>query len=46
LLYCSDTYASDTPFWIPDPLAELYGEKDEGMLMMPYSLCTNDHRCE
>lgn len=46
LQYCSDTYASDTPWWIPDPTAELYGEKDEGMLMIPYSLCTNDHRCE
>ncbi|WWD16904.1 hypothetical protein CI109_101336 [Kwoniella shandongensis] len=44
LLYCSDTYASDTPYWIPDASAEVYGGKDEGMLMIPYSLCTNDHR--
>lgn len=46
LLYCSDTYAGDVPYYIPNPLAEVYGEKDDGMLMIPYSLCTNDHRCE
>ena len=37
LLYCSDTYADDIPYWIPSPLT-LDGEKDEGMLMIPYSL--------
>jgi peptidoglycan/xylan/chitin deacetylase (PgdA/CDA1 family) len=46
LLYCSDTYASDIPYYIPNPLAEVYGGKDDGMLMIPYSLCTNDHRCK
>ena len=43
-MYCSDTYAGDSPWWIPNPLATVYGEKDDGMLMIPYSLCTNDHR--
>lgn len=44
-LYCSDTYAGDSPWWIPNPLAKAYGEEDDGMLMIPYSLCTNDQRC-
>ncbi|ORY32010.1 hypothetical protein BCR39DRAFT_525191 [Naematelia encephala] len=44
LVYCSDTYASDEPYWIPDPAAEVHGGEDKGMLMIPYSLCTNDHR--
>ncbi|WVQ63905.1 uncharacterized protein L199_002061 [Kwoniella botswanensis] len=43
LLYCSDTYAGDEPYWAPDPYAEIYGGEDKGMLMIPYSLCTNDH---
>jgi peptidoglycan/xylan/chitin deacetylase (PgdA/CDA1 family) len=46
MLYCSDTYTSDVPYYIPNPLSKVYGEKDDGMLMIPYSACTNDHRCE
>jgi hypothetical protein len=46
MVYCSDSYASDLPYWIPDPIAKVHGGKDEGMLIIPYSLCTNDHRCE
>lgn len=44
LLYCSDTYASDVPYWVQDPYAAVHGGEDKGMLMIPYSLCTNDHR--
>ncbi|KAI0477490.1 hypothetical protein GGR56DRAFT_411310 [Xylariaceae sp. FL0804] len=44
LLYCSDTYAADTPYWVRDPYAAVHGGEDKGMLMVPYSLCTNDHR--
>ncbi|OXB38058.1 hypothetical protein LQV05_005949 [Cryptococcus neoformans] len=44
LLYSSDTYSGDEPYWSPDPYAAVHGGKDEGMLMIPYSLCTNDHR--
>ena len=46
LVYCSDTYKGDEPYWVEDPVAAVDGSKDEGMLMVPYSLCTNDHRCE
>jgi hypothetical protein len=46
LVYSSDTYASDSPYWVPDPYAAVHGGEDKGMLMIPYSLCTNDHRCE
>ena len=46
LLYCSDTYAADVPYWVRDPYAAVHGGEDRGMLMIPYSLCTNDHRCE
>lgn len=45
LLYCSDTYAADTPYWVKDPYAAVHGGEDKGMLMIPYSLCTNDQRC-
>jgi hypothetical protein len=45
LLYCSDTYGADTPYWVKDPYAAVHGGEDQGMLMVPYSLCTNDHRC-
>jgi hypothetical protein len=45
LVYSSDTYAADIPYWIPDPDAMIHGDEDKGMLMIPYSLCTNDHRC-
>ncbi|KAK5726870.1 hypothetical protein LTR15_002760 [Elasticomyces elasticus] len=44
LFYCSDTYSSDTPYWVQDPYAAVHGGPDEGMLMIPYSLVTNDHR--
>lgn len=43
LLYSSDTYASDVPYYVPSPLA-LDGEPDEGLLMIPYSLVNNDWR--
>lgn len=43
LLYCSDCYNADLPYWDPSPLT-LDGEKDEGMLMIPYTLVNNDHR--
>ncbi|RXK37205.1 hypothetical protein M231_05495 [Tremella mesenterica] len=41
LLYHSDTYATDTPYWIQDPLV-VKGEEDKGLLSIPYSLCNND----
>lgn len=41
----SDTYASDIPYWVRDPYAAVNGGEDDGMLMIPYSLCTNDHKC-
>ncbi|ORY88411.1 hypothetical protein BCR35DRAFT_263424 [Leucosporidium creatinivorum] len=43
LLYSSDTYAGDVPYYVPSPLA-LDGEPDEGLLMIPYSLVNNDWR--
>lgn len=43
LLYCSDCYNADLPYWIPSPLT-LDGEKDEGFLMIPYTVVNNDHR--
>ncbi|KAM0752933.1 glycoside hydrolase/deacetylase [Meredithblackwellia eburnea MCA 4105] len=43
LLYCSDTYSDDIPYYLPSPLA-MDGDKDEGLLMIPYSLTNNDHR--
>ncbi|KAL8292515.1 hypothetical protein RQP46_001127 [Phenoliferia psychrophenolica] len=46
LLYCSDSYAGDLPYYIPNPLhvADPVNEADEGLLMIPYSLVNNDHR--
>ncbi|EIW66227.1 hypothetical protein M231_02991 [Tremella mesenterica] len=44
LVYNSDSFGSDLPYYIPDPYSKIHGGKDEGMLMIPYSLCTNDHR--
>lgn len=41
LLYCSDAYADDLPYYVTSPLA-LDGDKDEGLLMIPYSLTNND----
>ncbi|GFZ48909.1 hypothetical protein JCM24511_06658 [Saitozyma sp. JCM 24511] len=41
LLYSSDAYAADTPYYIQDPLV-VKGEEDHGMLCVPYSLTNND----
>ena len=46
LLYCSDTYGADLPYYVQDPYAAVHSGEDKGMLMIPYSLCTNDHLCE
>ncbi|KAK0220939.1 hypothetical protein EDD85DRAFT_779806 [Armillaria nabsnona] len=43
LLYSSDTYADDLPYWVESPLAS-EGIEDEGLLMIPYSLDCSDHR--
>ncbi|KAF8972563.1 chitin deacetylase [Flammula alnicola] len=40
LLYQSDTYADDLPYWIPDPIA---GPK-EGLLLVPYTYDANDFK--
>ncbi|EIM88713.1 carbohydrate esterase family 4 protein [Stereum hirsutum FP-91666 SS1] len=40
LLYYSDYYGDDLPYWIPYP----GGEKDQGLLIVPYALDTNDFR--
>ncbi|KAM0753324.1 glycoside hydrolase/deacetylase [Meredithblackwellia eburnea MCA 4105] len=40
LLYSSDTYSDDLPYWVPRP----GGTKDEGLLMIPYALDTNDFK--
>lgn len=34
LLYWADTYADDLPYWTNKP----GGQKDEGLVMMPYTL--------
>ena len=39
-LYWADTYADDVPYWTCRP----GGSKDEGLLMMPYSLDCNDFK--
>lgn len=39
LLYNSDCYNSDIPYWVPSPLT-LDGEKDEGMLMIVSRIIT------
>lgn len=46
LVYSSDTYADDLPYYVQDPYAAVHGVEDKGLLMVPYSLCTNDHLCE
>ncbi|GAA5860427.1 hypothetical protein JCM8547_000301 [Rhodosporidiobolus lusitaniae] len=43
LLYTSDTYADDVPYYTESP-ATLDGEADDGLLNIPYSLSNNDHR--
>lgn len=40
LLYYSDDYSDDLPFWIPYPGAQ----EDEGLLILPYSHDCNDYR--
>ncbi|KAM0747464.1 glycoside hydrolase/deacetylase [Meredithblackwellia eburnea MCA 4105] len=45
LLYCSDTYTGDLPYYISNPLfVDGSEKKDEGLLMIPYNLVNNDHR--
>ncbi|GAA6041998.1 hypothetical protein JCM8097_009137 [Rhodosporidiobolus ruineniae] len=43
LLYSSDTYTDDVPYYTENPLT-LDGEEDTGLLHIPYSLTNNDHR--
>ncbi|THV02634.1 glycoside hydrolase/deacetylase [Dendrothele bispora CBS 962.96] len=43
LLYSSDSYADDLPYWVESPLAS-EGVSDGGLLIVPYSLDCNDHR--
>ncbi len=43
LLYCSDNYADDLPYWTESPLV-LDGQEDDGQLVIPYGLVNNDHR--
>ncbi|KAF9058701.1 putative polysaccharide deacetylase family protein [Rhodocollybia butyracea] len=40
LLWYSDDYSDDLPHWIPYP----GGRKDEGLLIVPYTLDTNDNK--
>ena len=37
LVYHSDCYSADTPYYIQDPMAAK-GEKDNGLVCVPYSL--------
>ncbi|KAK4689463.1 allantoinase, partial [Tremellales sp. Uapishka_1] len=41
LVYSSDAYAADTPYYTQDPLV-VRGEEDHGLLLVPYSLLNND----
>ncbi|THW28630.1 glycoside hydrolase/deacetylase [Aureobasidium pullulans] len=43
LLWMSDSYADDVPYWVDVP-AEKGVEKPEGMLMIPYSYDCNDYK--
>ncbi|KAK7025459.1 hypothetical protein VNI00_015987 [Paramarasmius palmivorus] len=43
LLYSSDSFADELPFWVESPLVD-EGEKDDGLLIIPYSLDCDDHR--
>ena len=43
LLWLSDNYGDDLPFWKPVPKAVTSG-KDEAMLVLPYSLDCNDFK--
>ncbi|KIK53041.1 carbohydrate esterase family 4 protein [Collybiopsis luxurians FD-317 M1] len=40
LLWYSDDYSDDLPYWIPYP----GGKKEEGLLIVPYSLDNNDYK--
>ncbi|KIR32103.1 hypothetical protein I352_05333 [Cryptococcus deuterogattii MMRL2647] len=40
LKYYSDAYNDDLPYWIPSPVEN----QDEGLLIIPYGLDTNDFR--
>ncbi|KAF8168452.1 hypothetical protein B0H34DRAFT_59488 [Crassisporium funariophilum] len=40
LLYQSDTYADDLPYWIPDPVVG----SEEGLLLVPYTYDSNDFK--
>lgn len=39
LKYWSDDYSDDLPHWIPRP-----GDRDQGLLIVPYALDTNDYK--
>ncbi|GAA6014799.1 hypothetical protein JCM10207_002185 [Rhodosporidiobolus poonsookiae] len=43
LLYSSDSYSDDLPYWVVSPLAE-EGYEDEGLLIVPSSLDCGDWR--
>ncbi|KAF9255234.1 glycoside hydrolase/deacetylase [Marasmius fiardii PR-910] len=43
LLYSSDSFADELPFWVENPLAR-EGVNDDGLLIIPYSLDCDDHR--
>lgn len=40
LLWYADSYADDLPYWIPYP----GGSEDEGLLIVPYTMDTNDYK--
>lgn len=40
LLWYSDSYSDDLPYWIPYP----GGNKDKGLLIIPYTMDTNDYK--
>ncbi|OCF72565.1 hypothetical protein I204_06947 [Kwoniella mangroviensis CBS 8886] len=40
LEYWCDDYSDDLPYWIPMP----GGQKDQGLLVIPYTLDTNDYK--
>ncbi|KAM0746463.1 hypothetical protein T439DRAFT_384189 [Meredithblackwellia eburnea MCA 4105] len=45
MLYTSDSYGDDLPYWVSSPLAE-DGAVDDGMLIIPHNLSTDDFRCK
>ncbi|BGP14766.1 hypothetical protein JCM10213v2_002718 [Rhodosporidiobolus nylandii] len=40
----SDTTSDELPYWTPSPLATVDGLEDKGMLNIPFTLDTGDHR--